>query len=166
MKLFTRIAALTVMAVTAGAFAQPAPAGEPPPPPPDSAEAAAPNQAPPPPPSAVPMAPGVSAPAQAAVPPPPVRQGEWVYTNQYGYVWMPYGQSYTYVNGDSASMYVFYPHYGWRWVAAPWILGVGPIPRWGVYGPRRFAWYAHPWFRARYVWGRRPVRVLRRGHRW
>jgi hypothetical protein len=159
MKLFARIAALTVMAVTAGAFAQ----SEPPPPPPDS-YGAAPSEAPPPPPSAVPAPPAVSSAPAQPVPPPPRTDGEWVYTAQYGYVWMPYGQSYTYVYGDHASMYVFYPHYGWRWVAAPWVLGVGPLPRWGVYGPRRFAWYAHPWFRGRIVYGRRYPRVYRR--RW
>ena len=46
-----------------------------------------------------------------------------------------------------------YPVYGWRWVVAPWVYGYGPAPYWGVWGPRYFAWYAHPWFRVGGYWG-------------
>jgi hypothetical protein len=111
----------------------------------------------------VPTPPQVSvAPAQPATPPPPPRaDGEWVYTAQYGYVWMPYGRNYTFVNGSVASMYVYYPAFGWRWVAAPWVLGIGPAPYWRYGYPVRFAWYAHPWFRPRVYYGRH-VRVYRR----
>jgi hypothetical protein len=168
MKLFAKIGALAVMGVTASALAQPAP-----PPPPPAADNEAPGEyqsPPPPPPTAMPSPPPAampppvaSGPAPQAAPPPPMRDGEWVYTSQYGYVWMPYGQSYTYVAGNSASMYVFWPHYGWRWVSAPWVVGVGPAPRWRYGSPVRFAWYAHPWFRprARVYYGRHP-RAARR----
>ncbi len=62
---------------------------------------------------------------------------------------MPYAPAYTHVVPEAALayMYVYYPTFGWRWVVAPWVLGFGMAPRWGVPGPARFAWYARPWFR-------------------
>src|SRR5438270_3152849 len=73
---------------------------EPPPPPPDDVQPTAPppaSQPPPPPPSAPPTAQPIeppqvtanTAPAHSSVP------GEWVYTAQYGWVWMPYDRQYT-----------------------------------------------------------------------
>jgi hypothetical protein len=71
-----------------------------------------------------------------------------VYTNQYGWLFMPYAQSYTYVPVDTevAYMYVYDPSLGWTWLYAPWIFGFGPTPYWGSYGRVHFSWYAHPWF--------------------
>jgi hypothetical protein len=46
-----------------------------------------------------------------------------------------------------AYQYAYYPTFGWRWVVAPWVLGLGMAPFWGVIGPGHFSWYAHPWFR-------------------
>ena len=185
MKHFVRILALAAVAATTAAEAQPQYA--PPPPPPGQAygqppqgqvdqteteemapppPAAAPRNLPPPPPASVP--PAVSAPAAQPLPPPPPRQGEWTYTAQYGWVWMPYGRNYVYVDDGTgyASMFVFYPHYGWRWVASPWVLGLGPVPRWGPRGPVRFVWYTRPWFRVRHVWAaRRPYVVVHRNNR-
>lgn len=87
---------------------------------------------------------------QPPSPPPGVPAGQWVYTTQYGWVWMPYGQSYTYVPDDGDPyMYVYYPSYGWNWVVAPWVLGWGPTPYWGTWGVRHFAWHSHPWFHGR-----------------
>ena len=111
-----------------------------------------------PPPAAPAPAPVVTAPVVTAR---PVPEGQWVMTGQYGWVYMPYAQAYTYVPpAGSPSMYVFYPAFGWRWVTAPWVVGVGPVPSWGPHGYVRFAWYARPWFA-------RPV-VVRRGrhHGW
>src|SRR5664280_2245442 len=60
--------------------------------------------------------------------------GQWVYSDQYGWIWMPYAQAYTYVTpAGSPYEYVYYPTFGWRWVYAPWVLGWGPAPYWGVY---------------------------------
>jgi len=110
-------------------------------------------------PEAAPMAPedGQAQPYQVA---PPVQSagpsGQWVYTGQYGWVWMPFGQQYTYVPADTQAYpyaYVYYPAYGWRWVVAPWIYGWGPRPYWGTWGPRYFAWYSRPWFRVGGYWG-------------
>lgn len=112
----------------------------------------APSESPPAPPSELPS-PSVeeqAAPAQSA------SAGQWVYTSQYGWLWMPYGQQYTYIPGDLQVFpeeYVYYPVYGWRWVVAPWVYGYGPAPYWGVWGPRYFAWYARPWYRVGGYWG-------------
>jgi hypothetical protein len=86
----------------------------------------------------------------------PAAGGQWVYTQQYGWVWMPYGQQYTYVPGTGDPyMYCYYPGYGWDWLSAPWIFGWGPRPYWGAFGLGYFAWYSHPWFGYRFGagWG-------------
>jgi hypothetical protein len=75
--------------------------------------------------------------------------GQWVFTNQYGWVWMPYGNDFTagpVFDGGDPCMYVYSGVWGWRWVAAPWVFGIGPAPYWGVYGYARFGWYGRPWF--------------------
>lgn len=83
----------------------------------------------------------------AAPPKAPPVDGQWVYTSQYGWVWMPYSQSYTYVPSDGyPSMYLYGPTFGWRWVAAPWIYDYGPSPYWGTRGRVGFVWYSRPWF--------------------
>jgi hypothetical protein len=71
-------------------------------------------------------------------------QGQWVYTQQYGWVWMPYGSQYTYTPSQAGiypSEYVYYPSYGWTWVTAPWVFGWGVSPYFGVYGASHFGWY-------------------------
>ena len=85
--------------------------------------------------------------------------GQWVYTQQYGWVWMPYGDAYSYVPPDGEGEpyeYVYYPSYGWNWVVAPWIWGYGAWPHFGVYGPGRFGWYGHGWWRTPGRWNFRP----------
>ncbi len=91
-------------------------------------------------------------PAPSKLPPPPssVPEGQWVYTAQYGWIWMPYADAFTYVppSGYGAPyMYVYYPSYGWSWVVAPWVWGFGPWPYFGFYGAARFGWYGHGWWR-------------------
>jgi hypothetical protein len=115
-----------------------------------SDEAAA--SAPSPPPEAVPSQPPATLPA----PPAPTEQappptGQWTYTSQYGWVWIPYDQAYTSVSPGAgvAYEYVYYPTFGWRWVSSPWVFGFGPSPYWGPRGRLGFAWYAHPWFDSR-----------------
>jgi hypothetical protein len=122
---------------------------------PDYAEAAppsAPMPEPPPPPEAQAQvsyaAPAAYAPPATYAQPAAAPAGQWVYTNQYGWVWMPYGADYTYVGGTNvAYTFAYYPHFGWRWLSAPWVVGYGPSPYWGRLGPARFAWYGHPGFR-------------------
>jgi hypothetical protein len=114
--------------------------------------ATAPAAAPPPPTAAPqqPATPALTTPVRVAAPAP---EGQWVFTQQYGWVYMPYAQSYTYVPavGDPL-VYVYYGSAGWRWVRAPWLIGTGPSPYWGPMGYVRFAWYARPWFARRIVY--------------
>jgi hypothetical protein len=128
------------------------PAAEAPPTPP-------PSQAPPP-------MPGPPTPANQAPPP-----GQWTYTRQYGWIWMPYGDRFAHVpeeDGDP-TMYVYGPAIGWCWVSAPWVWGWGPVPFFGVGGPWRFGWWGHGYghwygFRGGYrPWGWRPG-YYPRGH--
>ena len=104
--------------------------------------------APPPAATVVVAPPGVAvAPPVAVVAAPVTPSGQWVYTRQYGWLYMPYAQNYTYVPpAGPPSMFVYYPARGWRWVRAPWVVGVGPVPYWGPHGYVSFAWYARPWF--------------------
>jgi hypothetical protein len=80
-----------------------------------------------------------------------VPDGQWVYTSQYGWVWMPYGNSFTSSPADATVpfMYVYGPAFGWAWVGAPWVWGYGP----GLYfsvgfrvGYPFYAFYGHPYF--------------------
>ncbi len=34
-----------------------------------------------------------------------------------------------------------YPVYGWCWLTAPWLWGAGPMPYFGVVGPRYYVWF-------------------------
>ncbi len=130
--------------------------------PPATQEPAAPSSNPPG--DAPPAAPPAAAPApqQDAQPGPAVASappGQWVYTQQYGWVWMPYADAYTYAPPDGYGepyMYVFYPTHGWTWVVAPWVWGWGPWPYFGPWGSFRFAWYGHGWWRYPSRWQYRP----------
>jgi hypothetical protein len=87
--------------------------------------------------------------------------GQWVYTDQYGWVWMPYGDEYVYTPeaaGVEPYVYLYYPARGWMWVTAPWIWGIGPRPFFGTIGP----WHYH-WYRGPVYYGRIPGRSLYRG---
>jgi hypothetical protein len=91
---------------------------------------------------------------------PPSGTGQWVDTAQYGWVWMPYGTAYTFLPaGAYPDMYVYVPVYGWRWVVAPWVWGIGPRP-YSVYGWARFPWWGRGYgrwygFRGAPVWAGR-----------
>jgi hypothetical protein len=134
------------------------PAPMPPPPPPPQAQTytpdayAAQTYAPP----------SYAAPAPVA---PPAADGQWVYTIQYGWVWMPYGANYTYApGGNVAYTYAYYPRFGWRWLSAPWVVNVGPSPFWGRLGPSHYAWYRSPAYRGHVAvggWRERPMPVYR-----
>ncbi len=114
---------------------------------------AAPIETPPPPPEEPPAPPEqvqMQAP-QATVPQSgqQVSTGQWVYTYQYGWLWMPYGTQYSYepsTVGAYPYAYVYYPIYGWTWLTSPWVWGLGPLPYFGYYGPRHFLWYRGPGF--------------------
>jgi hypothetical protein len=93
-------------------------------------------------PAPLPPAPAATVTAQA------VPEGQWVFTDQYGWVWMPYGARYTHAPNDGdvpPYMYVYEPAVGWGWVVAPWVWGWGPSPYFGIYGGLRFSWWGHGW---------------------
>jgi hypothetical protein len=71
--------------------------------------------------------------------------GQWVYTSQYGWIWMPYGSEYTYQpdqDGVYPYSYVYAPAYGWAWLASPWVWGWGALPYVGYYGSY-YPWYGY-----------------------
>jgi hypothetical protein len=77
--------------------------------------------------------------------------GQWVHTQQYGWVWMPYGNQYVYTPEDTSGeanpyAYVYYPAYGWTWLSAPWVWGWGPSLYFSIGRPWYFGWYHHPHF--------------------
>lgn len=134
---------------------------------PESTLPAPPESAPPSLPAQVSAPPAPTAPPQAEranVPPP---DGQWVYTAQFGWVWMPYAPQFVHLpaDGGAPQMFVFYPAFGWRWVVAPWVWGLGPQPYWGVHGVARFPWWGRGFGRwhgfgpryvgwnGRYYWG-------------
>lgn len=115
----------------------------------------APEQPPPPPPAQVPEPPATKPPTSTQDLP----AGQWVHTEQYGWVWMPYGKNYTHVptDGETPYMYVYYPSDGWCWVIAPWIWGWGPSPYFGIGGPWGYGWWGNGfgmWYGFSYAyWG-------------
>jgi hypothetical protein len=87
--------------------------------------------------------------------PAPTATGQWVFTSQYGWVWMPYGNQYVdegYSGSPSPYAYVYAVNIGWSWVAAPWLWGWGPYPYFGIRGPHYYGWY-RGLYRAGYGWG-------------
>jgi hypothetical protein len=126
-------------------------------------------------------APNLQPPAPPSNPPPPQAQqfqpqpqvqasasGQWVYTQQRGWLWMPYGDQYVYAPPAVAGTvvypyeYVYAPAYGWTWVSAPWVWGWGPRVYFSIGGPVRFAWWhRHPFIGHRFVGGH----VIRPGFR-
>src|SRR5262249_60017936 len=108
----------------------------PPSPQPTERPRAPPEQLPPPPKT---QAQPPAGPAQAQ--PPAPADGQWVYTEQYGWVWMPYGSEYVVeptTAGAQPYEYVYYPTYGWTWLRRPWGWGWGLAPYLCHPGPRRF----------------------------
>lgn len=121
---------------------------------PDQAPQGIPEPPPPPPQADSPAQQAGYVVAQAAPVEAPPATGQWVFTQQYGWVWMPYGPNYTYVDASNAAYtWSYYPSFGWRWLSSPWVVGAGPAPYWGRLGPSHFAWYGHPGFRG---YGGRP----------
>ncbi len=105
-------------------------------------------------------APPPPTPAERPAPPQPSDEratggttGQWVYTQQYGWVWMPYADDFLYVPPYGPPYaYLYYPLYGWTWVVAPWIYGWGPWPFFGFYGAVHYGWYGRGWWREPWRW--------------
>ena len=97
-------------------------------------------------------------------------QGQWAFTDQYGWIWIPYADSYVYVpkSGADPQMYVYSPSVGWTWVVAPWVWGLGPQP-YLVAGPGRFAWWGQGfghWHAFNGEYAQWPARGYYHGGRW
>jgi hypothetical protein len=137
--IFNRVSPFALLLLLSGpALAQEQPA---PPPQAPAQGAAQPSDAPPAPP-APPPAPPQEQPqaAQDQAPPPPAQwvysypSGQWVFTSQDGWIWVPAGTSSAPVDGVPYS-YLYTPGFGWNWYISPW--GEGAY-RYGV-------WVRHPW---------------------
>jgi hypothetical protein len=92
--------------------------------------------------------------ARAADSPGP-SDGQWVYTEQYGWLFMPYGNQYVDegdANDETPFAFVYYPGSGWVWVAAPWVWGWGAYPYFGALGANHFGWF-RGLYAAGYGWG-------------
>ena len=97
-------------------------------------------------------------------------QGQWAFTDQYGWIWIPYADSYVYVPASGAvpQAYVYSPSVGWTWVVAPWVWGLGPQP-YLVAGPSRFAWWGKGfghWHGFNGEYAQWPARGYYNGGRW
>ena len=106
-------------------------------------EQTAPEEAPPPPQGQN----ATPAPPSAAPAPPDAAQtqaeGQWVYTDRYGWIWVPAGSEAATANAQPY-VYLYAPTYGWNWFLSPW--GFGPYRA----GPWIHAVHAGPWPRAPY----------------
>jgi hypothetical protein len=154
--LMSRVAPFALVFALGGtAFAQQQPAPQPQPAaqvqaPPAPPSAPPPQQAaqPQPPPQAAPQAQdGQQQPPPQVVyqqdqgEPPPASQwvysypsGQWVFTSEYGWIWVPAGATSAPEEGVPYS-YLYTPTYGWNWYISPW--GAGTYH----YG----LWVTHPW---------------------
>jgi hypothetical protein len=120
----------------------------------------------------MPAAPSPPPPEQdvAGTAPEPSTQGEWAYTDQYGWIWVPYADNFVNVPSGGAvpQMYVYQPSVGWTWVLAPWVWGLGPQP-YLVVGPGRFAWWGKGfghWHGFNGEYAQWPARGYYHGGRW
>ena len=100
----------------------------------------------------------------------PGANGQWVYTQQYGWLWMPYGDQYVSTPQPTTGAtvypyeYVYYPSYGWTWISAPWVWGFGPRIHFSIGRPHYYPWYHRPHFVGRGII-RGPGRVFHPGIR-
>ena len=101
------------------------------------------------------MAEGAQPPEAAGLPSAPPSGGKWVFTTDYGWIWAPQDESYTYYPASGYPyVYAYEPSGGWGWVVAPWVFGgawpwhhrVYAGPFLGRYGWYHGHWgYYHPW---------------------
>lgn len=100
-----------------------------------------------------PPLPSAPPPPPKELPPPPsgpsaAPDGQWIYTSQYGWVWMPHASDYVAPSSPGAPPYgyVYYPRVGWTWVSAPWVIGWGPVPHF-THAASHFHWFHADLFR-------------------
>jgi hypothetical protein len=98
---------------------------------------------------------------QKAAPLTPAPRGAWVYTSEYGWIWVPDGATTVDVD-DVPYVYLYTPAYGWTWYVSPWGWGPYYVGDW-VWHP----WHPHVW----HGWVAAPHVVVRLGppawrHHW
>lgn len=140
------LSALALLASSLPAMAQ---EGAPAPPPPMAAAPEPPAETPPPPSDAPVYDPNAT--PEAAPPPAEWTRdypgGRWVYTIDYGWIWIPtQAQSVTVETVPYA--YLYTPTYGWTWYVSPWGFGAYTFGPWvrHVWRPAGWhhGWVAHP----------------------
>ena len=162
-----------LLLLAAAADAQTTQATPPGPPPSTTPVPVAPSAPPPTAQPAMPAAPAPPPPEQenaTVATPEPSNEGQWAYTDQYGWIWTPYADSYVYVpkSGAVPQEYVYSPSVGWTWVVAPWVWGLGPQP-YLVSGPGRYAWWGRGfghWHGFNGEYAQWPARGYYHGGRW
>lgn len=90
----------------------------------------------PPPPNGA-WAPDSEAQAAPSGPAQPAQGGQWVYTQEYGWVWVPAGTSTASVGGEPYA-YLYAPSYGWTWFVSPWGWGPFNYGYWPLWGGHRY----------------------------
>jgi hypothetical protein len=93
--------------------------------------------------------PTTTAPVVVVTPPSPravAPQGQWVYTETYGYIWVPQGTT-TVIVQEQPYAYLYTPVYGWTWYGSPWGPGAFYVGPWVHHGymPAR-VWHRGSWF--------------------
>lgn len=96
-----------------------------------------------------PTPPAPPAPASPA----PAPRGHWVYTSEYGWIWVPDGTT-TVAVDDVPYVYLYTPAYGWTWYISPWGWGPYYVGDWVWH-----AWHPHVW----HGWVASPHVVVRLG---
>jgi hypothetical protein len=75
------------------------------------------------------QAPVFVAPPVPTVPP----AGQWVYSDSYGWIWVPEGTTSVIVQ-EQPYVYLYTPIYGWTWYGSPWGRGVFYVGPWVHHG--------------------------------
>ena len=103
-------------------------------------------------------APVVAPPVPAVAP-----TGEWVYTDTYGWIWVPAGAT-TVLVQEQPYVYLYTPAYGWTWYGSPWGPGAYYVGPWVHHGwaPAR-VWHRGGWYAPHVVVRPRPAPLPVRG---
>jgi hypothetical protein len=70
--------------------------------------------------------------------------GQWVYTTDYGWLWVPAGASTTLVEGVPYA-HLYTRAHGWNWYVAPWGFGAYHYGQWVMHPWRPNGWRDSNW---------------------
>lgn len=74
----------------------------------------------------------------------PYSSGQWVYTSEYGWIWVPSGASASTMDGVPYT-YLYTPRFGWTWYISPWGFGPYSYGAWVTHPWRPIGWHPRPW---------------------